>query len=94
MNKADLIKELSKKTGNSQKASSEVIDSLIEIIENAVSHNEKVKIVGFGTFQPKHRAPKKGVNPKDPSQKINIPAKTVPAFVAGKEFKALCFPEK
>ena len=41
----------------------------------------------FGTFYAKERAPKLGVNPKNPTEKINIPAKTVPMFSAGKGFK-------
>lgn len=89
MNKAELIKTVSKKTGKSQRDVGEILNSVIENIENEVATDGVVKLVGFGTFKAKHRAPKKGVNPKDVSIKINIPAKTVPAFVAGKSFKGL-----
>lgn len=89
MNKAELIKAISEESGLSQKDTALFLDSFVDVVTTAVANNEKVKIVDFGTFSSKERAPKLGVNPKNPSEKIQIPAKTVPTFSAGKGFKKM-----
>lgn len=87
MNKAELIKAISEESGLSQKDTAVFLDSFVNVVTETVAKEEKVKIVDFGTFYAKERAPKLGVNPKNPTEKINIPAKTVPMFSAGKGFK-------
>lgn len=87
MNKAELIKAISDESGYSQKEVNAIVDSFVSVVTDAVANGEKVKVVDFGTFSAKERAPKLGVNPKNPSEKINIPAKVVPTFSAGKGFK-------
>ena len=88
MNKEELVKEISKKTKLSQKATSDVLSALIETIQKTVSKGKKVTLVGFGTFEARKRAARTGRNPRT-SQVIKIPAKTVPAFSAGKNFREL-----
>jgi DNA-binding protein HU-beta len=87
MNKAQLIKAISENSGLSQKDTALFINSFVEVVTDTVASGEKVKIVDFGTFSSKRRAPKLGVNPKKPKEKINIPSKVVPVFSAGKQFK-------
>ena len=87
MNKAQLIKAISENSGLSQKDTALFINSFVEVVTDTVASGEKVKIVDFGTFFSKRRAPKLGVNPKKPKEKINIPSKVVPVFSAGKQFK-------
>ncbi|MEB3244517.1 MAG: HU family DNA-binding protein [Vampirovibrionales bacterium] len=88
MNKEELVQEVAKKTKASQKQVSEIISTAIETIEKAVSKGKKVTLVGFGTFEPRKRKPRKGRNPQT-GKELSIPAKTVPAFSAGKKFKDL-----
>lgn len=88
MNKAQLIKAISEDSRLSQKDTALFLNSFVDVVTNTVAEGEKVKIVDFGTFDSKERAPKLGVNPKKPKEKINILAKVVPVFRAGKEFKA------
>jgi DNA-binding protein HU-beta len=88
MNKEDLVKEVSKKTRISQKLASEVINLTLESIEKSVAKGKKVILVGFGTFELRHRAARTGRNPQNGSE-IHIPAKKVPVFSAGKKFKDL-----
>ena len=88
MNKEELVKEVSKKAKVSQKATGDVIAATLETIEKTVSKGKKVTLVGFGTFEARKRAARTGRNPRT-SQVIKIPAKTVPAFSAGKNFKEL-----
>ena len=88
MNKEDLIQEIAKKTKLSQKQVGEILSATIETIEKAVAKGKKVTLVGFGTFEPRKRAARTGRNPQTGTE-LKIPAKTVPAFSAGKKFKDL-----
>ena len=88
MNKEELVQELAKKTNISQKKAAEVVTSLVESIQTAVSKGKKVTLVGFGTFEARKRAARTGRNPQT-GDTIKIEAKTVPAFSAGKKFKEL-----
>lgn len=86
MNKAELVEIIANKTEISKRQAEEGIDLLVNTIQKTVARGEKVTLVGFGTFLRRERKPRKGRNPKT-GEEINIPAKKVPAFSAGKEFK-------
>ena len=86
MNKEELVKEIAKKTRMPQKQVAEIISLMIESIEKTVSKGKRVTLVGFGTFEARKRAARTGRNPQTGAE-IKIPAKTVPAFSAGKKFK-------
>ena len=88
MNKEELVKEISKKTRMPQKQVAEILSLTIETIEKTVSKGKRVTLVGFGTFEARKRAARTGRNPQT-GQEIKIPAKTVPAFSAGKKFKEI-----
>ena len=88
MNKDELVKEISKKAGVSQKAASDILSATLETIEKTVSKGKKVTLVGFGTFEARKRAARTGRNPQTGAE-LKIAAKTVPAFSAGKSFKEL-----
>lgn len=86
MNKTDLINELSAKTSTTKKVAEENLTAFIDVITEALKKGEKVQLVGFGTFETKSRAARKGINPQT-KEEIKIPASTVPAFKAGKALK-------
>ncbi len=88
MNKEELVKEIAKKTRMPQKQVAEVISLMIDSIEKTVAKGKRVTLVGFGTFEARKRAARTGRNPQTGSE-IQIPAKTVPAFSAGKKFKEI-----
>ena len=88
MNKDELVKEISKKAGVSQKAASDILSATLETIEKTVSKGKKVTLVGFGTFEARKRAARTGRNPQTGAT-LKIAAKKVPAFSAGKKFKEL-----
>ncbi len=88
MNKEELVKEISKRTKLSQKQASEIISLTLDTIEKTVAKGKKVTLVGFGTFEARKRAARTGRNPQT-GKEIKIPAKTVPAFSAGKKFREL-----
>lgn len=88
MNKEELVQEVAKRTKASQKAVAEILSCTIDTIEKTVAKGKKVTLVGFGTFEPRKRAARTGRNPQT-GKELKIPAKTVPAFSAGKKFKEL-----
>lgn len=88
MNKEELVQEIAKKAKVTQKEASEVLSTFIDVVEKTVSKGKKVTLVGFGTFEARKRAERTGRNPQT-GKEIKIPAKTVPAFTAGKKFKEL-----
>lgn len=88
MNKAQLIELIANKTGTSKRMSEESLDFLVNAITKSVARGEKVTLVGFGTFQRRDRRARKGRDPRTGAE-IEIPARKVPAFSAGKQFRAI-----
>ncbi|MBO2521100.1 MAG: HU family DNA-binding protein [Clostridia bacterium] len=86
MNKSELIAQVAEKTGLTKRAAGESVEAVLSAIEEALVKGEKVTLVGFGTFEVRHRAARKGVNPATGAV-IEIPASKVPAFKAGKALK-------
>lgn len=88
MNKEELVQELSKKAKVTQKEAYDVVTAFVDTVEKTLAKGKKVTLVGFGTFEPRKRAARNGRNPQN-GKEIKIPAKTVPAFTAGKRFRAI-----
>lgn len=86
MNKADLVNLVAARTELTKTDVSLVVDAAIDTIIDSVVEGKKVSILGFGSFEPRDRSARQGLNPKT-GEKIKIPAKRVPAFTAGKMFK-------
>jgi len=86
MNKADLVEEMKSETGLTKRASGEAVGAIIDAITDALARGEKVTLVGFGTFRVVSRKARIGRNPQTGGT-IQIPAKKVPKFVAGKALK-------
>jgi DNA-binding protein HU-beta len=91
MNKGELVDLIASKAEVTKKEADAVLSAVIESIMEAVSKGEKVTLVGFGTFEPRQRAAREGRNPQT-GKAIKIPATTVPAFSAGKQFKDMVAP--
>lgn len=86
MNKTELINEMAEKSGLTKKDSEKALSALLESIEEALGKNDKVQLIGFGSFEVKQRAARKGRNPQT-MEEIDIPESKVPAFKAGKDLK-------
>lgn len=86
MNKTELVDSMAEKSGLSKKDSEKALSALIESVEEALVNNDKVQLVGFGSFEVKTRAARKGRNPQT-MEEIDIPESKVPAFKAGKDLK-------
>lgn len=85
MNKQDLVKAVASDTGLSKADSERALVSILENITKAIK-NEDITLVGFGTFSKKRREGRTGVNPQT-GAKLQIPAKNVVKFKAGKKLK-------
>lgn len=87
MNKAELAVKLSDKIDLPKKRSEEIIETLTDLIIEELKNGGEVTIAGFGAFSARTRAARMGVNPQNPSEKIQIPEVRVPKFKAGKTLK-------
>ena len=88
MNKTELVAALAEKAEVSKKDAEKVLNAFVETVQDAVKADDKVQLVGFGTFESKARAAREGKNPQT-GEVIKIAACKVPAFKAGKAFKDL-----
>lgn len=87
MNKAQLAETIANKVGVSKKESEAMLSAFVDIVIDTLKQNGEVSIAGFGAFSAKTRAGRVGVNPQNPTEKIQIPPVTVPKFKAGKSLK-------
>ncbi len=86
MNKAQLVEEVANHTQLTKRTSRRVVDGVISTITDSLAKEEKVTLVGFGTFQVMKKKARRGVNPQTRAT-IQIPAKKVPNFKPGKRFR-------
>ena len=86
MNKADLVDKLAKKSDLTKKNAEVILNAFIETIKEGLAEDGKIQLVGFGTFEVKHRKERTARNPRT-QEEITIPATDVPTFKAGKELK-------
>ena len=86
MNKIELIAAVAEKSGLSKKDAEKALSATIETIIDAVKADDKVQLVGFGTFEQRQRNARTGINPRT-GENIEIAASKVPAFKAGAAFK-------
>ena len=86
MNKTDLVNAVAEKSELSKKDAAKAVDAVLESIMDSLKVGEKVQLIGFGTFEVRDRAARKGRNPQTGAE-IQIPASKVPAFKAGKALK-------
>ena len=87
MNKTELIAAVAEKANLSKKDADSSVNAVNDSIVEAVAANDKVQLVGFGTFEVRERNERKGRDPRT-NKEITIPASKVPAFKVGKAFKA------
>lgn len=87
MTKADMVNAIAAAAGITKKAASSALEAVVDIVTGELKKGENVTITGFGTFRVSKRAARTGVNPRNPSEKIKIPAMKIPVFKAGKALK-------
>ncbi|MEB9417218.1 HU family DNA-binding protein [Bacillus cereus group sp. MYBK234-1] len=86
MNKTELIKTVGEKAVLTQKDAAAATQAVLDTITSALANEEKVQILGFGTFEVRERSARTGRNPQT-GEEMQIAASKAPAFKAGKELK-------
>lgn len=86
MNKTELINAIAAEAEISKKDAGKALDAFIETVTKALKNDDKVQLIGFGTFEVRERAAREGHNPAT-GEKLQIAATKVPAFKAGKALK-------
>lgn len=87
MNKIELIEKIANKVGLDRKYVIKILEGFEDVVIESLLTGQEVTLTGFGTFIAKYRSSRMGVNPQKPSERISVPAVTVPKFRAGKTLK-------
>ena len=88
MTKQEFVDRIADKAGLSRRDAGKAVDAFLETITETLKSGDDVSFTGFGKFSTSHRAARQGVNPRNPGEKVQIPAATVPKFSAGSQLKA------
>jgi DNA-binding protein HU-beta len=88
VNKSALITEVAKRTGASKADVSRFLEAAMDTIRENVARGDRVALSGFGTFERKHRNRRVARNPRKPETPISVPARDVPSFNPGNDFRA------
>ncbi len=86
MNKTELIAAIAAKTGETKKDAEATLNAFVNVVSETLAKGDKVQLVGFGSFEVRKRAARKGRNPQT-KEEIKIPASKAPVFKAGKALK-------
>ncbi|AMA64416.1 MAG: HU family DNA-binding protein [Kurthia gibsonii] len=86
MNKTELVNSVAEAAELSKKDAAKAVESVFETIQEALAKGDKVQLIGFGNFEVRERAARKGRNPQT-GEEIQIDASKVPAFKPGKALK-------
>jgi len=86
MNKSDLVAVVADKLGATKRDAEASLNAVVEAITESLVKGEKIQLVGFGSFEVRKRAARKGRNPQT-KEEIKIPASKAPVFKAGRAFK-------
>ena len=86
MNKQELSNRVAEKVSSTKKLAEQNVDAVLEVIQETLANGESVKLIGFGNFFVKYKDARVGRNPSN-GEEVQIPAKRVPAFKAGKLLK-------
>jgi DNA-binding protein HU-beta len=86
--KQEFVDQIASKTDLSRKDAAKAVDAFLETVTESLKKGQDVAFTGFGKFSTQKRAARQGVNPRNPSQKVTIPAATVPKFSAGSSLKS------
>ena len=87
MTKQEFIAKVGSKTGLSARDAGKAVDAFMETVTETLKGRDSINFTGFGKFATSDRKARMGVNPRNPGEKVHIPAATVPKFTAGSSLK-------
>src|SRR3954454_24848923 len=85
--KQEFVDRVASKGNMSRREAADAVDAVLETVTDVLKGGGEINFTGFGKFSTQHRKERQGVNPRNPSQKVTIPAATVPKFSAGSSLK-------
>ena len=88
MTKQEFVDKVAAKADMSRRDAAKAVDAFLETVTDALTSGQDITFTGFGKFSTQQRAARQGVNPRNPSQKVTIPAARVPKFSAGSTLKS------
>jgi integration host factor subunit beta len=88
MTKAELVEQVALKINLTKKQTEVIVNTVFQSITDSLAEGDKVELRGFGSFRIRERNPRVGRNPKS-GEKVEVPAKKVPFFKAGKELREI-----
>jgi DNA-binding protein HU-beta len=86
--KQEFVNEVARRSQLTARDAGKAVDAFLETITDTLKSGGDVAFTGFGKFSSQHRAARTGVNPRNPTEKVHIPAAQVPKFSAGSALKA------
>jgi DNA-binding protein HU-beta len=85
--KNEFVDQVASKSGLSRRDAAKAVDAFLESITDTLKEGQDVAFTGFGKFSVQQRAARQGVNPRNPGERVHIPASKVPKFSAGSSLK-------
>jgi DNA-binding protein HU-beta len=85
--KQEFVDAVAQRSGLSRREAGQAVEAVLDTITDALKKRDSINFTGFGKFATSERKARMGVNPRNPSQKVHIPAATVPKFTAGSGLK-------
>jgi DNA-binding protein HU-beta len=85
--KQEFVDKVAQKANLSRRDAAEAVDAVLDSITDTLKSGGEVNFTGFGKFSTQFRKERQGVNPRNPTEKVTIPAATVPKFSAGSSLK-------
>jgi len=86
--KQEFVAEVARRSQLTARDAGKAVDAFLETITDTLRGGGDVAFTGFGKFQTQDRKERMGVNPRNPTEKVHIPAARVPKFSAGSQLKA------
>ena len=87
MTKQEFVDEVARRANLGKREAGEAVDAMLDTITEALTKRDSINFTGFGKFATSDRKARMGVNPRNPGEKVHIPAATVPKFTAGSSLK-------
>ena len=87
MTKQEFVDAVAQRSGLGKREAAQDVDAVLETITETLRRRDQINFTGFGKFMTSDRKARMGVNPRNPGEKVHIPAATVPKFTAGSSLK-------
>jgi DNA-binding protein HU-beta len=85
--KQEFVDAVASRSGLGKREAGLAVEAVLETITETLRRRDSINFTGFGKFATSDRKERMGVNPRNPTEKVHIPAATVPKFTAGSSLK-------